>query len=54
MRVIYDDSKISIGPGNTFGLYSCKEGLIKDEIKEISVYIRKSETEKFVYLMKKR
>jgi len=27
-----------IGPGNTIGLYSCRDGLIKDGVKIVSIY----------------
>ncbi len=42
---------ILVGPGNTFGLYACKEGLEKDNIKE--AYVLLPSTDKVIYLMKK-
>ena len=41
---------ILVGPGNTFGLYACKEGLEKDNIKE--TYVLLPSTDKVIYLMK--
>ena len=42
--------KILIGPGNIFGLYLCKEGLEKDGIKEIYIWLGNDNN---IYLMKK-
>ena len=45
------NDQVLIGPGNIFGLYSCKYGLIKDGISE--VFVRVDSSEILVYLMKK-
>ncbi len=45
-------NKVLIGPGNTFGLYSCKDGLIKDYVSKI--FLRIADISKnLVYIMKK-
>ena len=45
-----EGEKILIGPGNIFGLYLCKDGLKKDGIKEIYIWLRNDNN---IYLMKK-
>jgi len=45
------DNQVLIGPGNIFGLHSCKYGLIKDGISK--VFVRVDSSQILVYLMKK-
>jgi len=45
------NDQVLIGPGNIFGLYSCKYGLIKDGISKVFVWVGPSEIR--IYLMKK-
>ena len=49
--VINGMQNILVGPGNTFGLYACKEGLEKDKTKV--AYVLLPSTSKVIYLMKK-
>jgi len=44
----FPNAKILIGPGNTLGLYSCGDGLIKDKVKDVWEWIDLNK----VYLMK--
>ena len=44
------DNRLLIGPGNIFGLYSCKYGLTKDGIS--NVFLRVGPSEIKIYLMK--
>ena len=50
LRERFGDS-ILVGPGNIFGLYACKDGLMNDGIKEI--FVRIPQTIKRIYLMRK-
>ena len=50
LKNTFSEKKILIGPGNIFSLYLCKEGLEKDGIKEVYIWLRNYNK---IYLMKK-
>jgi hypothetical protein len=50
LKNTFSEEKLLIGPGNIFGLYLCKDGLKKDGIKEIYIWLRNDNN---IYLMKK-
>jgi len=50
LKNTFSEEKLLIGPGNIFGLYLCKDGLEKDGIKEVYVWLLNDNS---IYLMKK-
>jgi len=54
LKTKFSNQKILLGPGNIFGLYSSGNGLEKDGIKDVFVWILSCvESDKRIYLMKK-
>ena len=52
LRDSFSGQDVLIGPGNTFGLHSCKDGLIKDGIKDVFMRIA-GISGRLIYLMRK-
>jgi hypothetical protein len=50
LKNTFSEEKLLIGPGNIFGLYLCKDGLEKDGIKEVYLWLWNDNN---IYLMKK-
>jgi hypothetical protein len=50
LKNTFSEEKILIGPGNIFGLHLCKDGLEKDGIKKIYIWLRNNNN---IYLMKR-